>query len=91
MLKKIMKAFPLSEPAPEMAGFYGAIKEILDTCLAKYEKGQCLNVLAVLKTISEECPDYIDKFLPDLVKLVVKLAKDRIHILPIYNLLHTYE
>jgi hypothetical protein len=29
LLKKIMKAFPHSDPAPEMAGFYGTIKGLI--------------------------------------------------------------
>eukprot|EP00026_Physarum_polycephalum_P000015 Phypoly_transcript_00015.p1 GENE.Phypoly_transcript_00015~~Phypoly_transcript_00015.p1 ORF type:complete len:3639 (+),score=586.09 Phypoly_transcript_00015:159-11075(+) len=76
LLKKIMKAFPHSDPAPEMAGFYGTIKDHLENSLRGYEKGQYLSILSVLKTISEESPEYLDKFLSDLVKLVGKLAKD---------------
>ncbi len=73
-----MKAFPLSDPPPEMAGFYARITEILESNLHSYEKGNCFNILGVLKTMSEESPEYIDKFLPLLVKFVQKLAKDHI-------------
>jgi hypothetical protein len=82
LLKKIMKAFPLSDPAPEMAGFYGRITEILDNSLQNYEKGNFFSILGALKTMSEEMPEYLDKFLPALVKLVQKLQKDRILFFP---------
>ncbi len=65
-----MKAFPISKPNCEIASFYSHIGDIIDTSLNNYEKSNVHNIVVLLKTICDEKSDYLDRYLPSLVKMI---------------------
>jgi hypothetical protein len=73
-----MKAFPLVQPAPEIAPFYNHIADIIEASLNNYEKSNVHNIVVILKTMCEHKADYLDRYLPLMVKLVQKLSKDHL-------------
>jgi transformation/transcription domain-associated protein len=71
-----MKFFPIQ--GSEIASFYTHISDVLESALNNFEKNNISCTLLILKTICEEKSDFLDRYIPYLIKILQKLAKDHI-------------
>lgn len=65
-----MKTFPISAPNSEITPFYKHISDILESNLNNYEKNHTHNTLVLLKTLSADMPEFLDRYLPLLLKVI---------------------
>lgn len=65
-----MKTFPLNQPNNEISLFYNQIGESIEFILNNYEKNNLNNAITILKTYYSENAEYIDRYLPSLIKLL---------------------
>lgn len=82
-LEKIMQAYPISNKESEISSFYQSISDILETNLSNYEKSTNIHcTVFLIKTISNIEPEFLDRYLPLVVKVFQKLAKDHVNPVP---------
>ena len=71
-----MKFFPIQ--GSEITSFYTHISDVLESALVNFEKNNISCTLMILKTICDEKPEFLDRYIPNLIKILQRLAKDHI-------------
>ncbi|GAM17861.1 hypothetical protein SAMD00019534_010360 [Acytostelium subglobosum LB1] len=85
ILRRTLQTFPTNG---ELAQFYTSMATAIDGILATFEKNFNISILNVLKTFKDEQPDWIEPYLPHLMKIIQRLtgfllAPDTIPIMPL--------
>lgn len=75
LLKKIITSYP-PQKTPEAMAFYSKIGQTIESGLLGNDKGKFYSTVIILKTLCTEVPETLDRYIPGLVKLIQKLAKD---------------
>ena len=75
-LQKIINYFPPTKSTQPNISFYTFITEIIESGLVNHEKGKCHSSIVILKTLCSSYPELLEPYVPTLVKLLQKLAKD---------------
>lgn len=75
LLKKIITSYPPQKTQEAMA-FYSKIGQTIESGLLGHDKGKFYSTVIILKTLCTEVPETLDRYIPGLVKLIQKLAKD---------------
>ncbi|KAL6045043.1 putative transformation/transcription domain-associated protein [Balamuthia mandrillaris] len=83
LLGKIFKTFPIDNPPTELLPFYTSISEIVgSTLLADDKRERWYGTVLILKIISATSAAYLDRFLPQLAKLLQRLVKEQVSSIP---------
>ena len=74
----MLKHFPIQKASGDTTGFYNHVADIIEQNINNYEKANVQGILQLLKTFCDEKPDFLDRYLSALLKVIQKLAREHV-------------